>query len=185
MKYAYYDTEIAAIQIVNFLPSQIGVNVWFEVADTVAPDDVYITSGVLKYYPPRPGPWSEFDYSTDQWVDPRTVEDYNQYMAAVRAVAVAPKSQILTVLAEQAFLPDDEIISIGSGILPASLLAQIPFDPDDPTGMNVMRARIAWLSDTEVSRMSIIMLAIQAHIGAPDWQIDVMFGIEMDPPPAT
>lgn len=181
MKYAYYDTEIASIQIVNFEPSAIGVETWFEVGDTTVPADVYITGGTLKYYPPRPGPWCEFDYATEQWFDPRTMAEYDAYVQAMREAAKAPKTAILHQIADSSGLAYADIQDLAAGRFPAVVTAALW----QMTPLEITKAVIDWSAATEISRLDPVVLAVQAHMGTVDWNLDVLFGIALDPPPPT
>lgn len=179
MKYAYYDNNIDSVQIVNFDPSNIGVDVWFEVADTVAPGDIYITGGELKYYPPRPGSWCVFDYSTDQWTDPRTVAEYDAYVQAARETARAPKKDILKQINEAYGLPVEDIQDLAAGRFPLVITNAL----SHMTPLEITNAVIDWSAATEISRLDPVVLAVQAHMGTVDWNLDVLFGIDLDPPP--
>lgn len=37
-----------------------------------APSDHFLKDGQLVPYPPKPGPWAQFDLATESWMDPRT-----------------------------------------------------------------------------------------------------------------
>lgn len=49
------------------------------------------SASAFKEYPPKPGPWAQFDYLNKTWFDPRTEEDL------VREVAEAKDNAVVTI----------------------------------------------------------------------------------------
>ncbi|MFV0409081.1 MAG: hypothetical protein ACK5LJ_05100 [Paracoccus sp. (in: a-proteobacteria)] len=135
--------------------------------------------GVFVEYPPRPGPWCEFDYSTDQWIDPRTMAEYEAYVQAKREAAKAPKTAILHQIADSSGLAYADIQDLATGRFPAVIVAALW----QMTPLEITRAVIDWSAATEISRLDPVVLAVQAHMGTVDWNLDVLFGIALDPPP--
>ncbi len=67
------DTEsVAALHGLNFALSEV----------TYTPDDMYLDGGAIILKAPRPSLFHQFDYTTKQWSDPRTLQDH---IAATRA----------------------------------------------------------------------------------------------------
>lgn len=51
------------------------------------------------------------------------------------------------------------------------------------TPLEITNAVIDWSAATEISRLNPVVLAVQAHMGTVDWNLDALFGIDLDPPP--
>lgn len=85
MNYAYFDDDLDTVMIVNFDPTNIGVTESFPVAETITPNEVYIQSGALFFYPPKPKEYMVYDYALHAWADTRTLTDWmEQLVVAAR-----------------------------------------------------------------------------------------------------
>lgn len=48
---------------------------FLETSENIAEEDHYVENGQVKPKPPPPSPHHQFDYTTKQWADPRTLDD--------------------------------------------------------------------------------------------------------------
>lgn len=59
----------------------------------------YFTAYGFVAYPPKPGEWARFNYQTEEWFDPRSIEDlYDEAQAYVRAFRDAVNTKRLKVI---------------------------------------------------------------------------------------
>ena len=76
-----------------------GESVFSPPADDVSDTTHFIKDGAILAYPPSPGDWAAFNYDTQEWFDPRTVDDiYDEAQAYVRAFRDAVNVKRLKVI---------------------------------------------------------------------------------------
>lgn len=67
--------------------------------DVAKPFEFYVKNETMLPYPPSPGDWAAFNYDTQEWFDPRTVDDiYDEAQAYVRAFRDAVNVKRLKVI---------------------------------------------------------------------------------------
>ena len=79
MKYAIHDGSGPILRLVSCPEDQIEGNVRAGELCMVIDNDVrdlthWIDAGVVTEFPPKPSPFHTFNYTTKQWIDPRTNE---------------------------------------------------------------------------------------------------------------
>ena len=79
MKYAIHDGSGPILRLVSCPEDQIVGNVQMgesciEAANDVRDSTHWIDAGVVTELPPKPSSFHTFDYTTKQWIDPRTNE---------------------------------------------------------------------------------------------------------------
>jgi hypothetical protein len=58
------------------------------IAGAVDQTAYYVSGGEPVAYPPKPGPWAEFDFTTGQWFDPRDARQIAAAFAQVKRAAI-------------------------------------------------------------------------------------------------
>lgn len=153
---------------------------FYEVPDGTEPDDIYIAGGEVHFFPPRPAPYFTFDYGAGMWVDPRTPAEYAAYVLEIRQAARAPKIDFLRALVLGGAFSDSDIVDLAVGYLPASVKSAL----NTLTPAEVLDLQLAWVSSTEVGRMDPLITHVAAAMGTSAEDLDALFGITLDPPPA-
>lgn len=152
----------------------------YEVPDGTEPDDIYIADGEVHFFPPRPAPYFTFDYAAGVWIDPRTPAEYAAYVLGVRQAARAPKIDFLRALVLGGAFSNDDIVDLAVGYFPASVKSSL----NSLTPAEVLDLQLAWVSSTEVGRLDATITHVAAALGTSDEDLDTLFGITLDPPPA-
>lgn len=139
-----------------------------------------LISGVPVAMPPRPAPYFTFDYAAGVWIDPRTPAEYAAYVLGVRQAARAPKIDFLRALVLGGAFSNDDIVDLAVGYFPASVKSSL----NSLTPAEVLDLQLAWVSSTEVGRLDATITHVAAALGTSDEDLDALFGITLDPPPA-
>lgn len=188
MAYAVFDPITNSFAMTNVVPAPLdgedppveGVDYW-EVPDETDPEYLYVHEGVIKVMPPPPAPYYTFNYSTETWEDTRTPAEYAAYVEAVRNATEIPKIDFLRALVQGGAFSDADIVDLAVGYFPNSVRnALITLSP-----AAILDLQLSWISSTRVARMSLLVTQVSFHLGTSEHDVDVLFGITLDPPPPT
>lgn len=172
VSYAFVDPELGELMFSNLPPES--ASHWWDIPEGVTPNDVYVdASGELAIYPPRPGPWAEFDYVTETWFDPRSAAETADDLNRARARTQLDKSELLIRLVVAGILTPEEAEEAAGGVIPASMVPMMESLPPDAQ----MAARIKWKSDSMISRNHPVIVAAAYAMGISDEQLDQIFGV--------
>ncbi|WP_136685710.1 hypothetical protein [Falsirhodobacter xinxiangensis] len=90
----------------------VGNTISFPVSDEQITQGVYWRDGSFVEYPAKPGDWAIFDYTSEEWIDPRTPADLAAELEALRSEAIqqvnavsgAIRARFITVIPGQEML---------------------------------------------------------------------------------
>ena len=137
-------------------------------------DDTHYWSGAdFVEYPPCPGEWAEFDFSTLTWVDPRTQADLDAEFEARRRAASLTKSQFIISAMSVGLLSPAEAAEAAKGLIPATF--QAAFDGLTPQQQDY--ALVLWPAATIIERMDPLVLAVAQYLSISDQTMDAMCGL--------
>jgi len=121
--------------------------------DGVSDESYYVGPAGITPYPPRPGPWAAFDFTTETWFDPRTQADLDEELRAVRSTMVVSRFQAKAALLSAGLLAPAEALVAGSDAL----------------------TQLAWAEAIEYRRDSPAIAALAGALGLTETDLDDLF----------
>lgn len=149
------------------------------VEGTYSPDEWRLENGNVVSISPRPAPYFTFDYSLKEWVDKRTQQEYDDYVASIRGAAKISKREFLMELKRGGAFGYSDIVDLGVGYFPQSVLDALT----SWTAEQILDAQLEWISSTTVSRLDPLITAVETYLGTFPSDTDLLFGITLYPPP--
>lgn len=135
------------------------------------PRTCYIADGEARLFPPRPGPWAQWD--GEKWIDPRTPADLEAELQAKRGAAWLTKPDFLLACMGVGLLTPDEAAQAARGIVPEPFQSAV--DALDPMTKDYLA--VLWPTATRIERTDPFIETIAAMRGLSDALVDQLFGV--------
>ena len=176
MIYAIHDDTGAIHSVIEVPPDALSMNVpdgmtAVAVSEMFNPSNYYIQGGNILEKPPSPGPWAMWE--NNEWVDPRTADDFTADLMARRSQARLSKVMFLLSIEAAGILSTEEMGMAGRGEIPPSFAAAFAGMGDAER----VRIEVIWRNATVIERLDPFIMGIAASAGISDEMLDAVFGV--------